>query len=261
MTPSTAPAVFFGHGSPTTILTENTATKTWREIGDRFEKPKAIICVSAHWFTRGSFVTAMDRPRTIHDFGPLSPELFKMSYPAPGAPDLAAQVRDALSEADVGLDHKWGLDHGAWTVLSKAYPDADVPVVQLSVDGTKPPEWHLKIAQKLSAFRDDGVLIAGSGNIVHNLSVMEWKEGVPPYDWAVRFHDYIVGNVEARNYDAVASYRSAGEDAALAVPHPDHFLPILYVLGASRDDDRLTVESDYYEFKSLSMASFVFAPE
>lgn len=252
------PAIFFGHGSPTTILTENESTRGWRKITTRFAKPKAILCISAHWYTRGTFLTAMETPKTIYDFGPLAPELLEIVYPAPGAPELAKTVRDLLAPIHVGLDMNWGFDHGTWTVLSKAYPDADIPVVQLSIDSAISPKRHFEIGQQLRSLRNEGVLIVGSGNIVHNLGVLEWKENVPPYDWAVRFRDFILDNIKARNFDAVCAYAKKSSDAAMAVPHPDHFLPLLYVLGAAQDTDDIVIDTDYFQFKSLSMASLVF---
>ncbi|MEM6913612.1 MAG: 4,5-DOPA dioxygenase extradiol [Pseudomonadota bacterium] len=257
--PVRMPVVFFGHGSPTTILTKNKATASWRDIAARIPKPKAILCISAHWYTNRLYVTAMERPRTIHDFGPLSPDLFKITYPAPGAPELAQRIRELAAPVEVGLDQQWGLDHGSWTVLSVAYPEADIPVVQLSLDSRQSPGWHLEFAKKLRPLRDEGVLIVGSGNIVHNLSVLEWKDNVPPYDWAVRFRDFILENVQTRSFDTITAYADQGSDAALSVPHPDHFLPVLYVLGASVENDSVDVETDYFQFKSLSMASLVFS--
>lgn len=255
---TSAPAIFFGHGSPTTILTDNDATRGWQEMVSRFERPKAIICVSAHWYTRGTFVTSMERPRTIHDFGPLSPSLFEMQYPAPGAPELAKKIQSILAPTKVELDTQWGFDHGTWTVMSKIYPEADIPIVQLSIDGQKSPQEHLSLARKLQPLRDQGILIVGSGNIVHNLSVLEWRENVKPYDWAIRFRDYILDHIKVRDFDAVCSFRDLDGDADLSVPHPDHFLPLLYVLGASSSDDQLSIETDFFEFKSLSMTSLMY---
>ena len=256
---SQAPAIFFGHGSPTTILSENDATRGWRNIASRFPKPKAIICVSAHWYTRGTHVTAMEAPKTIHDFGPLDPALFEIQYPAAGSPELAREIKDALAPLEVGLDINWGFDHGCWTVLSTAYPDADIPIVQLSIDGSKPADWHLELGKQLHRFRDQGVMIAGSGNIVHNLSALTWADGLPPYDWGVRFSGDILDAIKDRKFGAVCRYSTEHPDAKMAVPHPDHFLPLLYVLGASRDEDSLSVENDYFQFNSLSMTSLVFS--
>ncbi len=255
------PAVFFGHGSPTIALETNDTTATWNRIARQIGKPKAILCVSAHWLTRGVAVTAMPRPKTIHDFGRgLGEALFQIQYPAPGDPALAARVQDLLApEIDVTLDQSaWGLDHGAWSVLSKAYPDADVPVVQLSMDATKPPAWHYAIGQKLAALRDEGVLIVGSGNIVHNLQVMDWPgRHAAPYDWAVRFNDYIRDAVAKDEPQKVVDYPSRGQDAVMSVPDPDHFWPLLYVLGTRAPGEAARFEPDHFEHKSLSMMSIV----
>ena len=202
----------------------------------------------------------MAAPRTIHDFGPLSPELFEMQYPAPGSPDLARRVQSLLSPHPVALDEDWGLDHGAWTVLSKAYPDADIPVVQLSIDGTRPMSWHYGLANRLRPLRDEGVLIMASGNIVHNLRVMEWSEDAEPHDWAVRFADHIISSIENGDHASVHNYSDQGQDSALSVPHEDHYAPIAYALGATDKTDAVRVMSNYLQFKSISMASFVFSP-
>lgn len=254
------PVVFFGHGSPTNVLEDNAATRVWQEIGARMPKPKAILCISAHWFTRGLGVTAMAAPRTIHDFGPLDPRLFEIAYPAPGSPELAARVQALLAPEPVAADMDWGLDHGAWGVLIKAFPEADIPVVQLSLDGTKPGDWHYRLAQKLRPLRREGVLIAASGNYVHNLRVLEWNKAATPYDWAARFNDFVLDRIAARDHAPLVAYDTLGGDAEKSIPHPDHYLPLLYALGASEPGDEIAVESNYIEFKSLSMASLVFTP-
>lgn len=254
------PAVFFGHGSPTIALETNDTTAAWNRIAKAIGKPKAILCISAHWLTRGVAVTAMAHPKTIHDFGRgLGEALFQVQYPAPGDPALAARVRELLAPLDVALDQSvWGLDHGAWSVLSKAYPDADVPIVQLSMDATKPPAWHYEIGKSLAPLRDEGVLIVGSGNIVHNLRVMDWAARyAPAYDWAVRFNDYIRAAVAADEPQKVVDYPSRGQDAVMSVPDPDHFWPLLYVLGTRAPGEAARFEPDHFEHKSLSMMSIV----
>jgi len=253
------PAIFFGHGSPTVALETSDTTRCWAALTAELGKPKAILAISAHWLTRGVAVTAMARPKTIHDFGRSLPApLFDVQYPAPGDPALAARVRDLLAPAaDVHLDRsEWGLDHGTWSVLCKAYPDADVPVVQLSMDATKPPAWHYEIGRRLAALRDENVLIVGSGNIVHNLSVMSARDA-PPYDWAVRFDLAMRAAIEADTPQAVIDYASLGRDAALAVTDPDHFWPLLYVLGARAPGEGVRFFNERFEFKSLSMTSVV----
>lgn len=252
------PVVFFGHGSPTNALEKNRATDSWRQIAASVGTPKAILCISAHWYTNGTAVTAMELPRTIHDFGRSLPaQLFDCQYPAKGAPDLAERVRELLQPIAVLADHSWGLDHGAWSVLSHAWPNGDVPIAQLSLDASKPDRWHYDIGRMLKPLRDEGVLIAGSGNIVHNLPVMEWNEDAPPYDWAIRFNDYIKECIELDDIDRLLAYRDLGQDAQLSVPGPDHFWPLLYVLGAREESDSLRFETDFVQYKSLSMTSVV----
>jgi 4,5-DOPA dioxygenase extradiol len=254
------PVVFFGHGSPMIALETNDTTRTWARIAGAIGKPKAILMISAHWLTRGTAVTAMERPKTIHDFGAFPQALFDVQYPAPGDPSLAARVRDLLAPMPVFADTQgWGLDHGTWSVLCKAYPDADVPVVQLSMDVSKPPAFHYEIGKKLAPLRDEGVLIIGSGNIVHNLGTMNRsvRDG-GEYDWAVRFNGAIRSAIANDTPEAVVNYTAQGKDAALSVPNPDHYWPLLYVLGARSPDDRLTFGPDHIEHGSLSMTSVVF---
>ncbi|KQZ30023.1 4,5-DOPA dioxygenase extradiol [Caulobacter sp. Root1472] len=255
---SRMPVVFFGHGSPMIALETNDTTKTWKAMGAAFGKPRAILCVSAHWLTQGVAVTAMTAPRTIHDFGASFPKaLFDMQYPAPGSPELAARVRDLLAPQPVALDQQgWGLDHGTWSVLSKVYPDADVPVVQLSMDATKPPEWHFELAKRLAPLRDEGVLIVGTGNIVHNLPAMNWGERhCAPYDWSQRFNDHIKQAIVDDAPERAVDFASQGQDAARSVPTPDHYWPLLYVLGARLPGDVAAFAPDHIEHGSLSMTS------
>jgi 4,5-DOPA dioxygenase extradiol len=254
------PAVFFGHGSPTLALETNDTTRAWAAIAEAVGKPKAILAISAHWLTRGVAVTAMAKPKTLHDFGRSLPApLFDIQYPAPGDPALAVRVRDLLAPTEVVLDQStWGLDHGTWSVLSKAYPAADVPVVQLSMDATKPPAWHYETGRRLAPLRDEGVLVMGSGNIVHNLSVMSWEgRFAPPYDWAVRFADYIRDAIEEDAPERVVDYASRGSDAAMAVTDPDHFWPLLYVLGTRAPGETARLVTDHFEHRSLSMMTVV----
>ena len=255
---SRMPVVFFGHGSPMIALETNDTTRTWKAMGEAFGKPKAILCVSAHWLTQGVAVTAMAAPRTIHDFGASFPKaLFDMQYPAPGSPELAARVRDLLAPQPVALDPQgWGLDHGTWSVLSKVYPDADVPVVQLSMDAAKPPEWHFELAKRLAPLRDEGVLIVGTGNIVHNLPAMNWGERhCAPYDWSQRFNDHIKQAIVDDAPERAVNFASQGQDAARSVPTPDHYWPLLYVLGARLPGDVAAFAPDHIEHGSLSMTS------
>jgi len=259
---SRLPVIFFGHGSPMIALQANETTRAWKAMGDAVGKPKAILCVSAHWLTRGIAVTAMTKPRTIHDFGASFPKaLFDQQYPAPGSPELAARVRDILAPTRVTLDEGgWGLDHGTWSVLGKAFPDADVPVVQLSMDAAKPPAWHYEIGQRLAPLRDEGVLIVGTGNIVHNLPAMDWGDrDCPPYDWSQRFNDYIKTAIVEDAPQRAVEFESQGQDARLSVPTPDHYWPLLYVLGARLPGDVPTFAPDHIEHGSLSMTSVTLA--
>ncbi|PHZ84601.1 4,5-DOPA dioxygenase extradiol [Paremcibacter congregatus] len=260
--PHRMPVVFFGHGSPTNALENNVSTKTWAKIARNIVKtagrPKAILCISAHWCTRGTAVTAMQKPRTIHDFGRGLPgPLFDLQYPAPGAPELAKRVQDLLSPLPVTLDHNWGLDHGTWAVLLKAFPQADIPVIQLSMDARKPIEWHYQLGQRLRQLRDEGVLIIGSGNVVHNLGRMDWSPAAKPYDWAIRFNDLVRDCITDNTPERLFDLDLLGQDASLSVPDLDHFWPLFYVLGARDGTDKLTLDPDFIQYKSLSMMSFV----
>ena len=260
---TTMPVVFFGHGSPTIALETNAVTRTWREMAQAMPPPKAILCVSAHWLTRGTAVTAMAKPKTLHDFGAgLGSELFKIQYPAPGAPELAARVQALLAPTPLALDTgQWGLDHGAWSVLMKAYPAADVPVVQLSLDATKPPAWHYEQGRRLGPLRDEGVLIMGTGNTVHNLRVMDWPGRLKPaYDWATRFSDHVRDAVLGDAPERLIGYADQGQDAELAQPSPDHYWPLLYVAGARRPGDRARAPVDHIEYRSIGMTSFMLEP-
>ena len=259
---SRLPVIFFGHGSPMIALESNETTRTWRAMGAAAGKPKAILCVSAHWLTRGVAVTAMARPRTIHDFGASFPQaLFDQQYPAPGSPELAGRVRDILAPIPVALDDSsWGLDHGTWSVLGNAFPDADVPVVQLSMDAAKPPSWHFEIGRRLAPLRDEGVLIVGTGNIVHNLPAMNWGDrNCAPYDWSRRFNDYIKTAIVEDAPERAIGFESQGQDAQRSVPTPDHYWPLLYVLGARLPGDVPTFAPDHIEHGSLSMTSVTLA--
>jgi len=248
------PAIFFGHGSPMNTLEDNRYTQAWTRLGTMTGKPKAILAVSAHWYTRGTAVTAMEKPKTIHDFYGFPQELYDVDYPAPGDPVLADRVRKLLTPMDVALDQSWGLDHGTWSVLKHSFPKADVPVVQLSIDATQPAAFHYELGARLAPLRDEGVLIAGSGNVVHNLRAMG-RDGGSPYAWAVRFNDYVRDSLATQQYRRLVAYEEAGEDARLSVPTPEHYLPLLYVLGAQRPGETATVAIDGLEIRSISMLS------
>jgi 4,5-DOPA dioxygenase extradiol len=251
------PAVFFGHGSPMNTLQRNRYTEAWTGIGKSLPAPRAILAISAHWLTRGTAVTAMETPRTIHDFGGFPRALFEYQYPAAGDPQLAARVRSLLAPADVQLDQGWGLDHGTWSVLAHAFPGADVPVVQLSMDATQGPQYHYDLGKRLAPLRDEGVLIVGSGNVVHNLGIMDWRSADKAYDWATRFNQRVRGHLEKREHAALVDYEGMGEDARLSVPTSEHYLPLLYVLGLQDEKSILTIPVDGVEHGSISMLTVV----
>src|SRR5262245_18157126 len=221
-------AVFFGHGNPMNALATNAYTEAWSRIGQAAPKPTAVLAISAHWYVAETGVTISTAPRTIHDFGGFPRELYQVRYPAPGDPELARRVQRLLAPLPVKLDSSWGLDHGTWSVLKHVYPDADVPVVQLSIDEKQPPSFHFELGRKLAPLREEGVLIAGSGNLVHNLHAYAWGRHDPdPYDWAVRFVTAAREMIVAAEFKSLIDYEKLGRDAMLSVPTPDHYLPLL----------------------------------
>jgi 4,5-DOPA dioxygenase extradiol len=245
-----APVLFIGHGSPMNAITENPYTQAWSALARRFAKPSAILCISAHWETDGVFVTASARPRTIHDFYGFPPELYRIAYEAPGAPELAQRLA-AMIDAK-GDGESWGLDHGAWSVLRALYPDADVPVVQLSLDRGASAADHYAVGRRLVSLRDDNVLILGSGNIVHNLRY--FRGATRPFDWAIRFNDAATAKIAARDHEALIAYEALTPDARLAVPTAEHYLPLLYALAAQGGDEMAEIFTDDV-LTSLSMSS------
>lgn len=256
---SRLPALFIGHGSPMVALERSDVTRAWAAMAGGFARPAAILAISAHWLTRGTAVTGMARPRTIHDFGAFPQALFDVEYPAPGDPALAARVRDLLAPRCVTVDQgQWGLDHGTWSVLVHLYPNADIPVVQLGLDADSTPAQHLEIGRLLRPLRDEGVLILGTGNIVHNLPAMDWNDASLVYDWSRRFNDHIRDAIAAEAHDRVVGYEALGRDAELAVPTPEHFWPLLYVLGARHAGETARFGPDFVHHGSLSMTSVAF---
>ena len=248
------PSVFLGHGTPLNALADNRWTQTWARVGREIGRPKAIVAISGHWCTYGVGVTAMAHPPTIHDFGGFPQALFDIRYPAPGDPQLAARLRDLLAPIPVVLDEQsWGLDHGTWSVLCKAYPAADIPVVQLSIDATQPPHFHFDLGAKLAPLRDEGVLILGSGNIVHNLRRVNFADDARPFDWAVEFDTWVKERLQDGNYKAIVEDARDTEAGRLSIPTPDHWYPLLYTLGAADDDEPLRFDYEGIENASISM--------
>ena len=250
------PAIFFGHGNPMNALAQNAYTEAWARIGREIPRPKAILCVSAHWYIPAVAVTAMERPRTIHDFGGFPRELFVVQYPAPGSPELAARVQELLGENVIADDRHWGLDHGTWSVLCHVFPEADIPVLQLSIDETQPAAFHHDLGKRLSALRDEGVLVIGSGNLVHNLHTYAWgKHDVEPFHWALRFEEKARELIMSDNHEPLIDYESLGKNALLSAPTPDHYLPLLYILGAKRDGENVAFPVEGFDGGSISMLS------
>jgi 4,5-DOPA dioxygenase extradiol len=250
------PAVFFGHGNPMNAIETNPYTEAWRRIGEQLGKPRAIVSVSAHWYLPMTAVTAGPKPRTLHDFGGFPPQLYQVQYPAPGHEALGARVRELLSPLEVRSDESWGLDHGTWSVLRHVYPEADVPIVQLSIDATQPPSFHYELGRALAPLRGEGILIAGSGNVVHNLRMYGWDRGPrAAYDWALRFERLVQEIILSGDPQPLVDYPRLGSDAMLSVPTPDHYLPLLYVLGSAHPGESVTFPASGIEGGSISMLS------
>lgn len=253
------PVMFVGHGSPMNAIEDNAYSRAWSALGTTLEKPKAILSISAHWFTRGTKVNDSPTPAMIYDMYGFPDELYRLKYPAPGSPELAHTARSLIGDA-VTIDNNWGIDHGTWSVLNKVFPKADVPIVQLSVNAMLTPEEHYAIGQKLKPLRDEGVLIFGSGNVVHNLARVDWRmnAGQP---WAQEFDQYVEKAIFDGDHDAVLHYDRAGQSAELSVPSLDHFAPLFYILGASDADDRISTLNSECTLGSMCMASYLFTPK
>lgn len=252
------PVLFIGHGSPMNGIENNDFSKSWAAMGKSIPKPTAVLVVSAHWLTRGTHITAMEQPRTIHDFGGFPDALFQVQYPAPGSPQLASETQKLITSVPIELDHEWGLDHGTWTVVRHMYPQADVPVLQLSIDYSKPPQFHYDLAKELQALRKKGVLIIGSGNMVHNLGKVAWdKLNVPEYgyDWALEINQTFKEKISNHDHKALIAYQQLGTAALLAIPTPDHYYPLLYTLGLQTNTDDITYFNDRAVGGSLTMTS------
>ena len=250
------PTLFIGHGSPMNAIEDNDYTRNWLKIADKIPKPEAILAVSAHWYTAGSRIMDEAQPKVVYDMYGFPEELYRIGYKAKGSPELSHITKDLIKK-DVRIDNSWGYDHGTWSVLCRMYPDADIPLYQLSVDSNASAETHFQIGQEISALREKGVLIIGSGNVVHNLSKISWgMEG--GYPWAVEFDNYIKDKITQKQYQDVINYETAGKSSELAFFTPEHFYPLLYVLGASKEDDQLSIYNDSCMMGSMSMTSYLF---
>lgn len=252
------PVLFLGHGSPMNAIEENEFVQGFRQVAKEIPKPSAVLCISAHWETRGTQITAMEMPKTIHDFGGFPKELYEVQYPAPGDPELAGETKSIIRKTEVGLDDKWGLDHGAWSVIKHMYPNADVPVIELSLDYRKAPQYHYELAKELGQLRNKGVLIVGSGNMVHNLRMIDWNrlnEIDYGYDWALEASEKMKKYILSGDHKKLINYRSLGQEFNLAVPTPEHFLPLLYVLALKDNNEEVSLFNDKSVGGSLSMTS------
>ena len=252
------PVFFLGHGSPMNAIEENEFVAGWRNAGKTIPKPNAILCISAHWETRGTYVTVMEQPRTIHDFGGFPQELFNVQYPAPGSPELAQEVEKIIKKTDVRPDDKWGLDHGCWSVLKHLYPEADVPIVQMSLDYDQSPQYHYELGKELGQLRNKGILIVGSGNIVHNLRMLAWDKLEKPgfgYDWTNEVNGKVNNLILSGDYKPLINYELQGEAFKLAIPTPEHYLPLLYALALKEENDEISLFNDKPVGGSLTMTS------
>ena len=256
MTSHRQPAIFAGHGSPMYAIEPNRYTAAWSALGKSLKRPDAILVISAHWVTRGVWVTAMQQPKTIHDFGGFPQALFEIQYPAPGSPALADRVQELLNIPVVLEENEWGIDHGAWSVLKYLYPEADVPVVQLSLDGSMSAREHYEMAKKLRPLRDENILILCSGNVVHNLRTIHWQQDAQAYPWAKDFNDFFVGEIRASHHESLIDWERYGESAHLSIPTAEHYWPALYALALQAEGDHAKVYIDGIEMSSISMLGF-----
>jgi 4,5-DOPA dioxygenase extradiol len=259
----TMPALFLGHGSPMNAVEQNEFTRGWTDAGKNLPKPNAVLCISAHWETSGTYVTAMDKPKTIHDFGGFPQELYEVEYPAPGSPAFAAATKNTITKTTVGLDDNWGLDHGCWSVLKHLYPEADVPVIQMSLDYKQTPQYHYELAKELAALRKKGVLILGSGNMVHNLGMVAWDKLKEPgfaYGWAIEASEKMKQSILGGDYAPLINYKAQGSAFQLAIPTPEHYLPLLYVLALKEESEKISLFNDKAMGGSLTMTSVKIEP-
>ena len=251
------PVLFLGHGSPMNAIEENEFVKGFRKVGQDIQKPNAILCISAHWETRGTFVTAMQNPRTIHDFGGFPQALFDVQYPAPGNPELAQETQKLITKTQVELDDKWGLDHGAWSVIKHMYPNAEIPVIQMSIDYSQPARYHYELVQEIHSLRNKGVLIVGSGNMVHNLRKVAWNKLNEEFafDWATEANEKMKSYILSGDHQKLIDFKSQGKAFELAIPTPEHYVPLLYALALKEENEKITLFNDKPVAGSLSMTS------
>ncbi len=255
---ATMPVLFLGHGSPMNAIEENEFVANFRKLGQELPEPTAILCISAHWETKGTFVTAMEMPRTIHDFGGFPKALFDVQYPAKGSPELAKETQSLVTTTAVGLDEKWGLDHGAWSVIKHLYPNANIPVIQMSIDYSQPAQYHYDLAKELSSLRNKGVLIIGSGNMVHNLRMVNWKklnEDNFGYDWAIEANEKMKSFIKSGDYQPLINYQAQGKSFQLAIPSPEHYMPLIYALALKKEEEAISLFNDKLVGGSLTMTS------
>ncbi len=253
------PVLFLGHGSPMNAIEENSYTKGWAELGNILPRPRAILVVSAHWLTEGTYVHGTERPRTIHDFWGFPKELYEIEYLAPGSPEGARLTENMLRDPTPKRDHEWGLDHGAWVPLMHLFPKADIPTFQVSIDATRPATFHFELGKRLALLRERGVMIVGSGNLVHNLGRIRWENDPKPHDWAEEFDQAAERLVRLREFDKLIRHDELGEAARLSVPTPEHFWPLLTVLGAVHENDKIACPTGGVALGSVSMRSFLFS--
>lgn len=251
------PVLFLGHGSPMNAIEENEFVTGFRNLGKEIQKPSAILCISAHWETKGTFVTAMQTPKTIHDFGGFPQALFDVQYPAPGSPELALETKKIITKTEVELDDKWGLDHGAWSVIRHLYPKADIPVIQMSIDYSQPAKYHYELAKEISGLRNKGILIIGSGNMVHNLRMVAWDKLNEQYafDWATEANEKMKSYILSGDHQKLIDFKSQGKAFDLAIPTPEHYMPLLYALALKEENEKITIFNDKPVAGSLTMTS------
>lgn len=249
------PVLFVGHGSPMNAIEQNEFTDGWQNVSRYLPKPAAILCISAHWETKGTFVTAMEKPNTIHDFGGFPQQLFDVQYPAPGSPELAAETQNLVEKTAIGLDNSWGLDHGAWSVIKHFFPEADVPVIQLSLDYRQDAQYHYDLAKQLAALRNKGILIVGSGNMVHNLRIIDWHKPDTGFDWAQEANSKFKKLILSNDHKRLINYKNLGREIELSVPSPEHYLPLLYTLALKTEKEEVSFFNDKSVMGSISMTS------